>query len=1041
VSAPLASIRKAIDDGAYAQAEAMARTLIAEQQKAGRSESSDVADAMTLLVEALWRGGKTADPETHHLGEESIALSRKVSGEHSAQFASSLSGLANVLMRSDDFAGSRDLFRKALALREEIFGPESPEVAVTLTSLAAAEGQMGNFPVTKALIERAYTICEQRNLWDSRTVVILRNLALMNDHLGDYEQSRHYYRWALEVYARVLPPGHPETGSALFSLAVVEVKLGNFAAARSLYEESLAIREKSLGPDHPLVGENLINLATLLARTGRYAEARPLQERALGIMERGLGPDHSHVQEARQDLAWVLEKLGDLEGSYAVLQKVSATNERVLGPEHPEVGRSLNALGDIEVQLGRLPEAEKHYSRSLAILEKTYGPGHPDTCRSLVGLGDLRFSKGLLADAEDFYARALAIQRSKLGENHPAVADSLIRLAQVHWAGNRPGKAFQESMDAETILLTHFGLSLRGLSEREALEFERVRASGMDTALSILAGTPSSELPATALEQAWTALARSRALVLDQVASLHRAPAGEDEPEIDRISRDLRSATGRLSDLMVRGPDPDHPGQYAADLQEATKGKEALERRLAEKSPEFGLRLQNSKATLADLRGVLPSDSALVAYTLHRKIDPKAATATPQNGDPHPASAYLAFVVQSGASRPMLVPLGSQAEIDPLIDAWRKRSTSAPSTLPAAAERAELDLRNAGDRLRARLWDPVARRLGKSSRVLIVPDGAVNLLSFATLPTGKDRYLVEDAPTLHYLSAERDLLAQADWGRGTGSGALVVGGPDFDADPRVLATPSTAASTGRQTYRSAPPSCGPFRSVRFDPLPGATNEAAKIQKLLASAPAGRSSQIVELTAGKATEEAFKALAPGKKMLHIATHGFFLNSRCPALEASGRGGSSAGAVSLDTPLLLSGLVLAGANRRDEARPGEEDGVLTSEEIATLDLSSVDWAVLSACETGLGEIQAGEGVLGLRRAFQIAGARTLIMSLWKVGDDSTQEWMRNLYANRLAGMSTAEAARRASVSMIQAERARGKSTHPFFWGGFVAAGDWR
>lgn len=1040
-SEPLSAIRKTLDAGTYATAEAMARTLIAEEQKAGRTESADVAEAMMLLVEALWRGGKSANPETRRLAEESIELSRKGSGESSAQFASSLSGLASVLLRIDDFAGARDLLRKALALREEIFGPQSADVALTLTSIAAAEGQMGNFPVTKALLERAYTICEQGDLWDSRTFVTLRSLGVMNDHLGDYEQSRHFYRRALEVCGRTLPPGHPETMSTMFSLAVVEVKLGDFAAARPLYEESLAMREKSLGPDHPYVGESLSNLAMLLTRTGRYAEARPLQERALRIVERSQGPDHSRVQEVRMDLARLLQKLGDLEGSFSLLQKVSATNERVLGPDHPELGRSLNELGDIEVQLGKLPEAEQHYARSLAILEKAYGPGHPDTSRSLVGLGDLRLLQGRLADAEDSYTRALSIQRSRLGESHPAVADSLIRLAQVHWAGRRPAKAFKESMDAETILLDHFGLSLRGLSEREALEFERVRASGMNTALSILAGTPSTGLPATALEQAWTALARSRALVLDQVASLHRPSASEDEPEIDRIYRDLRSATGRLSGLMVRGPDPDQPGQYAAELQQAIKGKEALERQLAEKSPAFGIRLQHSKATLADIREVLPSDSALVAYALYRRVEPKQAGAKPQNGDARSAAAYLAFVVPSGTSRPTLVSLGSQAEIDSLIDAWRKRSTSAPPTLPAAAEQAELDLRNAGNRLRARLWDPVARRLGKSSRVLIVPDGAINLLSFATLPAGKDRYLVEAAPTLHYLSAERDLLTQADSGRGVGVGALLVGGPDFNADPRVLATRSDAASAGRSTYRSVSPSCGPFRSYRFDPLPGATNEASKIQKILVSDPARQSPQVLELTAGNATEDAFKSLAPGKKMLHIATHGFFLNGHCHAPDATGQGPSPAGAVSLETPLLLSGLVLAGANRRGEARPGEEDGVLTSEEIATLDLSSVDWAVLSACETGLGEIQAGEGVLGLRRAFQIAGARTLIMSLWKVDDDSTQEWMRSLYENRLAGMSTSEAARRASVSMIQAERAKGKSTHPFFWGGFVATGDWR
>jgi CHAT domain-containing protein len=145
---------------------------------------------------------------------------------------------------------------------------------------------------------------------------------------------------------------------------------------------------------------------------------------------------------------------------------------------------------------------------------------------------------------------------------------------------------------------------------------------------------------------------------------------------------------------------------------------------------------------------------------------------------------------------------------------------------------------------------------------------------------------------------------------------------------------------------------------------------------------------------------------------------------------------------DNPLVLSGLALAGANHRAAAGPGEEDGVLTAEEIAAMDLRGVDWAVLSACETGLGEVRRGEGVFGLRRAFQLAGARALIMSLWSVEDESARRWMRALYEGRLGkGLETAEAVREASLAVLRERRERKESTHPFFWAAFVAAGDWR
>ena len=142
------------------------------------------------------------------------------------------------------------------------------------------------------------------------------------------------------------------------------------------------------------------------------------------------------------------------------------------------------------------------------------------------------------------------------------------------------------------------------------------------------------------------------------------------------------------------------------------------------------------------------------------------------------------------------------------------------------------------------------------------------------------------------------------------------------------------------------------------------------------------------------------------------------------------------------MLLSGLALAGANRRAQAKPDEDDGILTAEEVASLDLSGVEWAVLSACDTGVGEIKAGEGVFGLRRAFQVAGARTVVMSLWSVEDQATRAWMRALYEGRFQRkLSTADAVHQASLAVLRDRRANGQSTHPFFWAAFVAAGDWR
>jgi len=237
--------------------------------------------------------------------------------------------------------------------------------------------------------------------------------------------------------------------------------------------------------------------------------------------------------------------------------------------------------------------------------------------------------------------------------------------------------------------------------------------------------------------------------------------------------------------------------------------------------------------------------------------------------------------------------------------------------------------------------------------------------------------------------------------------------------------------------------------VRFEDLPGARNEAADIAKIWSVAAASRSDDVTVLSGRAATKKAVVENAVGRQIVHLATHSFFLSSQCdPGAAAQIRGvGALASstahtAVLAENPLLLAGLAMAGANRRSGTRTAQDDGILTAEEVAGLNLQGTAWAVLSACDTGVGEIKVGEGVFGLRRAFQIAGARTIIMSLWSVEDRSTREWMRDLYEARFKEhRSTADAVHEASLRLLHDRRAHHQSTHPFFWAAFVAAGDWR
>ena len=384
-------------------------------------------------------------------------------------------------------------------------------------------------------------------------------------------------------------------------------------------------------------------------------------------------------------------------------------------------------------------------------------------------------------------------------------------------------------------------------------------------------------------------------------------------------------------------------------------------------------------------------------------------------------TSYLAFVLRPGELEPIVVPLGQASIIDNEIARWRTEAITGLSR-PGGRTRADRSLRAIGESLRRRVWDPLEPHLRAVDQVFVVPEGSFNLLPLAALPAGSDQYLLERGPTIHYLSAERDIAAAREH-PSTGSGLLAFGGAAFGERP---ASPPPVRALDKASepidFRGATSTCVSFQSLDFRALPASGREASDIARLWKEFGAG-SGQL--LVGPRADERRFKQLGPGSRVLHLATHGFFLGGLCAsALDGTRSVGGLAprakpvlskptvkrplaskaqtpvvGPTDGENPLVLSGLAMAGANLRAAASVGEDDGILTSEEVAAVNLSGVEWAVLSACDTGLGEIKAGEGVFGLRRAFQIAGAHTVIMSLWSVEDQAAMTWMQALYEGRL------------------------------------------
>ena len=1061
----IAQVRKLVDDGHYAEAETAARDFLDGRKAAGETDTPAVARMTRLLAEALTRGTKAREPETRGVAVRAADLARQVFGESSAEHAESLFDLGELALRNESLDEGRSAFARAMTIQDQVFGPKSPQVAMTLARAAAIEGMSGNFAMCRSFLERAIAIQEDVLGPDALQVAFVRhNLAIMMAQMGDLLGAAEQTEKVLAIRTKGLPPDHPLTALSTQNLAFYRFRLGDYVEAKELFEKALGMQERSLGPVHSDVGLTLGNLAATLAAMGRLQEARADYERALAIIEASVTPDHSLVSRCRGDLASLLARMGEGARAKELITSALSALEAKFGPVHQEVAGALINLAGIEAGLGEADAARGHYERALSILETVYGKDNPFLALSLIGLGELRLDAGDFEGAEPVLRRVLAIDEAALGEQHPEGARVRVDLARAALGRGDRARALQESLHAEEILRGHFDHLLLGLSEREALDYEAVRASGLGVALSILSSAGSRASKTASVAQVWSGLAGSRALVLDRIASRHRLLVTSDTPEARSMARALATASNRLASLVVKGPDPAHPGDYRTSLEEATAERERIERDIAGRS---GTRLPASLPddVLAAVKSALPPDSALLAFVRYARTSTATTTAaSAMSGSSamarprKPVPSYAAFVLRNDHSAPRFFALGSADTLDALVSAWMEEAAHPRATMPGPA--AEQRYREAGSAIRTRLWDPVDQAIAGARTVFIVPDGAVNLVNFAALPVGDDAYLIERGQVFQYLSAERDLLTHRDRPPMKG-GSLVMGAPDFDAAPDPIARgaiPAPGASGVRAAPASAPvyrgptSACSDFATLRFDPLPATIDEASEVESVwrrasqpgAATPPGSGGAETTRLTGALATEEAFKTIAPQRGRLHLATHGFYLGAACgPPRAADTRpGGAGADATVLDeNPLLLSGIALAGANHRASAPRDAEDGILTAEEIASLDLSGVEWAVLSGCETALGSIQAGEGVFGLRRAFEIAGADTLIMSLWKVEDRATLEWMKTLYERHAAGVPAPDAVRDADLAILRARRDRGLSTHPFYWGAFVSAGGWR
>lgn len=997
-------------------------------------ESVQLAETLSTVAKLLLdRGNRNADDQPILLARNYLLRAVEIS----RGLAPNSSVMVESLHRLGDSEFSLNLndrtanqhFLAALQIEKERSPQGSAEQVELLRGLGVAELDQGNLTSAYEHMSAAVAMGEELHLKSLDFERALENMAEIEEDEGNLIAARAHMEEAFPIRAQF----SDSPARTLINLGGVALYEADFASARNYFEKALD-STKNVNHVTAVIPFALADLSDTYYQQGDLVSAMEYRRRALDY-------DQRNYPESTA-LAYDLRGMGDI---LLAQREFSLANSyyhqslqiwRKVAPDSLHVADCLSSLASLAREEGDLHQAKQYDLEALALKEKDC-PKSPCSSDILNDLGEIAYQQADLKEAENYFRQVVDMREKNLGSTHPDFARSLRNLALAEAALNQKADALDAALRAERIGAEHLRMSIRSLSERQALAYEGVRASGLDVALSLMTG--GTTLP-SARRQVFDAVVRSRALVLDELATRHRSTYGSNDPEVSRIADELASLRTQLATLVFRGPGNTQPETYRKLLDQVSAKKEHAERLLAEKSASFRQEQARERLGMADVAGSLPDHSALVSYVRYARYVMKDRRA--KSPPPPPVPSYGAFILQAGHSEPEFVPLGPANRIEKLISSWR-HDVSRESEAAALSTIGGKTSRRSGVALRLAVWDSFANKFSGAAQVFIVPDSALHLVNLAALPVANSRYLLETGPLIHYISTERDLVPVRSQ---SGKGILVVGNPAFNqAGGKNLASilPSVkTSSTAPLVLRSA---CGTFKSLHFDPLPASQKEADRVFALWKTSRASQdvndTTQFMEMTGADASPDAFKQHAPRKRVLHVATHGFFLESGCESAMqlASNPDNKKILPATAENPLLLSGLAFAGANRRMAA--DESDGILTAEEIAGIDLVGVDWAVLSACDTGVGEIKVGEGVFGLRRAFQVAGAKTVIMSLWPIEDEATQHWMDTLYREHfLRGRTTAEAVRYASLQILRQRRAKHQSTDPFYWGAFIAAGDW-
>jgi CHAT domain-containing protein/exonuclease VII small subunit len=896
--------------------------------------------------------------------------SEKVLGKLHPDYASTLHGIAGLCNAIGQYEKALSLYKECRAIRERVLGKLHPDYASTLGGIA----NVYNF-------------------------------------IGQHEKALSLYEESRAIREKVLGKLHPDYISDLNSIAGLYNSMGQYEKALPLYEECRTIQEKVLGKFHPDYASTVNNQANLYTDIGQYEKALFLFEVCRIIREKVLGKLHPDYATALNDMANLCYLIGYKEKALSLYEECRTIWEKAFGRLHPNYAIALSGVAKVHNSMSQYEKALSIYEECRTVLEKAFGKLHPNYATVLNSMANVHESIGQYEKALPLYLECLAIRKFFLGKLHPDYATTLNFLAEFYKRTGQYGKAIPLVIVARQQYKSQLLQNIAVLNETALVQFQQ-KFDYADISYSLGYISHSESLS----NQHYTDVLLSKGVGLMAAQLLNTLLTQTKDSIAISIGNQLRDTKLNLNRQLTL---PLAKQQGVDSLQRKSTD---LEQQLILRLPEYGQAFTTLRVEWPQIQqGLKPDEAAIefISFQYHHKRWTDSTL-------------YAALVLRPGYTQPKFVFLGEQRQFDQLLTA----GTASPSEINGLYRGGVAETANGsaqlgrGLALSRLIWQPLDSLLQGVKTVFVSPAGRLHQIALAALPNPADTsQRMADRFQIRQVGSTRVVaLRTAQTEQPLAKNAIktsLYGGITYDADSLGLVRQTRRkAVQQRLALREA------TRSGMWNYLPGTQAEVDNLRRILPT------NQTTYLTKETATEGSVKALSGhSPKILHIATHGFFFpdlpkpKTDGPVLVSDDRNRFQFS----ENPLLRSGLVMAGANyvwKGGTPIEGVDDGILTAYELSNLDLRGTELVVLSACETGLGQVRGSEGVYGLQRAVKMAGARYLLMSLWRVSDKETAEYMTLFYGQLLAKGSVPGA-----YDYAQSQMRSRYPKEPFKWAAFV------